>query len=91
MDWATAKTRIDPSQEYPTSGYAVFDLSAQFFLDQLVSPRIGDTRLIVSIDNLADSGYRSAATYANVAYAESMTNPLLEPGRNVTFTLRHRF
>jgi hemoglobin/transferrin/lactoferrin receptor protein len=91
MDWAMAKTRIDRSQEYPTSGYAVFDLSAQFFLDRLVSPRIGDTRLIVSIDNLADSGYRSAATYANVAYAESMTNPLLEPGRNFTFTLRHRF
>ncbi len=45
-----------------------------------MSPRLGETRLIVSVDNLADSGYRSAATYANVAYAESMTNPLLEPG-----------
>jgi hemoglobin/transferrin/lactoferrin receptor protein len=91
MDWAMAKTRIDPTQEYPTSGYAIFDLSAQLFLDRLVSPRLGETRLIVSVDNLADSGYRSAATYANVAYAESMTNPLLEPGRNFTFTLRHRF
>jgi hemoglobin/transferrin/lactoferrin receptor protein len=91
MDWALAKTRIDPAQEYPSSGYAVFDLSAQLFLGRLVSRRLGDTRLIVSVDNLADSGYRSAATYANVAYAESMTNPLLEPGRNFTFTLRHRF
>ncbi len=91
MDWATSKTRIDPTQEYPTDGYAVFNLSAQLMLGDLVEPQLGDTRLIVSVDNVFDAAYRSAATYANVAYAESMTNPLLEPGRSFTFTLRHRF
>jgi hemoglobin/transferrin/lactoferrin receptor protein len=91
MDWALSKTRIDPTQEYPSAGYAVFSLSAQLYLDKMLSPRIGNTKLVLSVDNLFDAAYRSAATYANIAYAESMTNPLLEPGRNFTFTLRHRF
>lgn len=92
IEWAAAKTRIDPTQEYPTDGYAVLGLGAVLRLDRLVDdPGLGDTRLILTADNLLNTAYRSGATYANVAYPVSLTNPLLEPGRNITVTIRHRF
>jgi hemoglobin/transferrin/lactoferrin receptor protein len=91
IEWAAAKTRIDPTQEYPTDGYAVLGLGAVLHLDRLIEPGLGDTRLIVTADNLLNTAYRSGATYANVAYPVSLTNPLLEPGRNFAVTLRHRF
>jgi hemoglobin/transferrin/lactoferrin receptor protein len=91
IEWAAAKTRIDPTQEYPTDGYAVLGLGAVLRLDRLIEPGLGDTRLIVTADNLLNTAYRSGATYANIAYPVSLTNPLLEPGRNFAVTLRHRF
>jgi hemoglobin/transferrin/lactoferrin receptor protein len=91
IEWAAAKTRIDPTQEYPTDGYAVLGLGAVLRLDRLIDPALGETRLILTADNLLNTAYRSGATYANLAYPESLTNPLLEPGRNISITLRHRF
>jgi hemoglobin/transferrin/lactoferrin receptor protein len=91
IEWAAAKTRIDPTQEYPTDGYAVLGLGAVLRLDRLVDPGLGDTRLILTADNLLNTTYRSGATYANIAYPVSLTNPLLEPGRNIAVTVRHRF
>jgi hemoglobin/transferrin/lactoferrin receptor protein len=90
LDWSAAKTRIDPSQEYPVRGYAVANLGVDLALDPY-SALLRNTRLIASVDNLFNVAYRSGATYANMAYPESMTNPLLEPGRNVRITLRRRF
>jgi hemoglobin/transferrin/lactoferrin receptor protein len=60
-------------------------------LDRLIDPALRETRLIVTADNLLNTAYRSGATYANLAYPVSLTNPLLEPGRNITVTIRHRF
>ncbi len=91
IEWAAAKTRIDPTQEYPTDGYAVLGLGATLWLDRLIGPEVGDTRLIFTADNLLNTAYRSGATYANIAYAVTLTNPLLEPGRNLALTIRHRF
>jgi hemoglobin/transferrin/lactoferrin receptor protein len=91
VDWSVAKTRIDPSQEYPTGSYGVIDIGGEVSLDPYAGPALKNTRLIVTIDNLLNAAYRSGATYASMAYPESMTNPLLEPGRNLTVTLRHRF
>ncbi|HEY1888849.1 MAG TPA: TonB-dependent receptor [Steroidobacteraceae bacterium] len=91
IEWAVAKTRIDPTQEYPTDGYAVLGLGAVLRLDRLIDQGLGDTRLIVTADNLLNTAYRSGATYANIAYPVSLTNPLLEPGRDFAMTLRHRF
>ena len=91
IEWAVAKTRIDPTQEYPTDGYAVLGLGAVLRLDRLIDQRLGDTRLVVTADNLLNTAYRSGATYANIAYPVSLTNPLLEPGRNIAVTIRYRF
>lgn len=89
--WSEAKTRIDPKQEFPTAGFGVINLGADFSLDPYVGAPLKNTRLVLSVDNLFNVAYRDGATYANLAYPQSMTNPLLEPGRNFTFTLRHRF
>ncbi|MCR2678837.1 TonB-dependent receptor, partial [Salmonella enterica] len=60
-------------------------------LDKLVSSRLGNTRLILGAENIFNKAYRDASTYGNVAYAETLTNPLVEPGRNFTATLRMKF
>ncbi|MCP9628562.1 TonB-dependent receptor [Rhodopseudomonas palustris] len=91
VDWAGAKSRIDTAQEYPTAGYAVPSLYASFDLGILVSRRLGDTKLHVSLQNIFDTRYVSAATYVNRSYPSSMYNPLLEPGRNFTARLTHTF
>jgi hemoglobin/transferrin/lactoferrin receptor protein len=89
--WSEAKTRIDPTQEFGTGAYGEVNIGAEVALAPWVGEYMKNTRLIVSIDNLFNVPYRDGATYANISYPESMTNPLLEPGRNFTFTLRYRF
>ncbi|MDC7789654.1 TonB-dependent receptor [Rhodoplanes sp. TEM] len=91
VDWAAAKTRIDASQEYPTGAYAVPSLYASFDLGRLISRDLGDTKLHLGLQNIFDTSYVSASTYATRSYAESMYNPLLEPGRNFTARLVHSF
>jgi hemoglobin/transferrin/lactoferrin receptor protein len=91
VNWAAAKTRIDSSQELSTSGYAIANLYATLQLDKLVSPALGDTRLLLGIENIFNTAYADAATYANVSYDRSATNPLLEPGRNFSVKITHTF
>ncbi len=91
LNWGASKTRIDPAMEFETGGYAILNLNAEFKLDQLVSSRLGNTTLILGLNNLFDTSYRSAATAANTMFRESDTNPLLEPGRSLTVALHTRF
>lgn len=91
VDWAAGKSRVDSTQEFKTAAYGILNLSAEMRLDRLVSPVVGNTTLTVTASNLLDASYRSAATAANVAFRESTTNPLLEPGRSFTVALRNRF
>lgn len=90
MNWAAAKTRIDSSQEYSTPGYTVFNLFGRFDLGRLVSNSLRNTTLTVGLENLFNAAYVSASTFANTTYGRSLTNPLLEPGRNLTLKLEHR-
>lgn len=90
VEWAIAKTRIDPAQEYPTNGYTVANAGGELSLKPY-APALGNTQIILTINNIFNAAYRAGATYANVAYPESMTNPLIEPGRNVHLMLRHQF
>jgi hemoglobin/transferrin/lactoferrin receptor protein len=91
VDWASAKTRIDPTQEYPTAGYAIPSIFATMQLGTLVSPVLGDTRLTLGLENIFDKAYVDAATFSNVAFPPSMYNPLVNPGRNFTAKLTHTF
>ena len=91
VDWASAKTRIDPTQEYPTAAYAVWNMFATFELGTVISPSLGDTRVTLGLENILNALYVDAATFANPAYPRSMYNPLVNPGRNFTAKLTHTF
>jgi hemoglobin/transferrin/lactoferrin receptor protein len=91
LNWAFAKTRVDPTQEFPTPGYAIPSIYATLQLGKLMTPNLGDTKLILGIENIFNASYIDAATFANVAFPQSMTNALLEPGRNFTGRLVHTF
>ncbi|MDD1529004.1 TonB-dependent receptor [Bradyrhizobium sp. WBOS7] len=91
IDWAASKTRIDPAQEYTTSGYAIPKLYATLQLGKLVSPQLGDTKLILGLENIFNTAYVDASTFVNRSYPRSFTNPLVETGRNVSVKLQHTF
>ena len=91
VDWASAKTRIDPKQEYQTAGYAVPSLYATLQLGTLISPVLGDTRLTLGLENIFDKAYIDASTFANVSFPPSKYNPLINPGRNFNVKMTHTF
>lgn len=91
VDWAVAKTRIDPAQEYPTGGYAVLNLFANFNLSELTGRKLGDTTVAFGLENVFDTYYQRGSTVPSTSFPYTNTNPLSEPGRNFTVTLRTRF
>jgi hemoglobin/transferrin/lactoferrin receptor protein len=91
IDWAARKSRIDATQEFQTAGYAIPKLYATFQLGKLITPQWGDTKLIVGVENIFDTAYRDASTFANVAFPQTLTNPLVEVGRNFTAKVQHTF
>ena len=91
VDWAASKTRIDPAQEFQTAGYAIPKLYATLQLGQLVSPQLGDTKLVLGLENIFNTAYVDASTFVNRSYPRSFTNPLVETGRNVSVKLQHTF
>jgi hypothetical protein len=56
-----------------------------------ITPQWGDTKLIVGVENIFDTAYRDASTFANVAFPQTLTNPLVEVGRNFTAKVQHTF
>lgn len=88
--WSLDKDRIDPAEERETAGYVVFDLYAGIDLWKL-SSSMPQMRLSVGLENIFDKTYRLPTTVEDVRFAQSDTNPLLEPGRALTVTLRSRF
>lgn len=91
IDWASAKNRIDPAQEYQTAGYAIPKLYATLQLGRIVSPQLGDTKLILGVENIFNTAYVDASTFVNRSYPQTFTNPLVEVGRNFTAKLQHTF
>lgn len=93
VDWATSKNRIDTSAEFATSGYAIPKIYATLHLGRLVDRHLGDTRLILGVENIFNTAYRDASTFANLTnnYRQTLTNPLVEVGRNFTAKLQHTF
>ncbi|MGQ0583752.1 MAG: TonB-dependent receptor [Reyranella sp.] len=91
MDWALSKTRIDPLQEYSTGGYAILNLYATLNLAELVSPQFGDSIVTIGVENILNTAYQTGSTVPSMSYPQSVTNPLIQPGRNIMVTLRNRF
>ena len=91
LDWAARKSRIDGAQEFQTAGYAIPKLYATVQLGKVVSPQLGDTKLILGVENIFNAAYRDASTFVNVAFPQTLTNPLVEAGRNFTAKIQHTF
>lgn len=91
LQWAKGQNRYDHRKEYPAAGFGVVNLYAQLQLDKLGLPQVGNTQAVLSINNLFDRAYRTAATASNIHYPMTGQNPLLQPGRSVSLTLRARF
>ncbi len=88
--WARGKRRIDATTERPTEGYAVLDLYWSADVRRWFH-RAGRTIFSAGIGNLFDRSYRLASTVEDIRYRGSATNPLLEPGRAVTLSLKSEF
>ncbi|MEO5702516.1 MAG: TonB-dependent receptor, partial [Gammaproteobacteria bacterium] len=88
--WSLRKDRIDADQERETAGFAIMDLYAGVDLWK-ISSRLPEMQLSIGLENIFDKSYRQPATVEDVRFARSITNPLLEPGRAISITLRSRF
>lgn len=88
--WSLEKNRINDQQERGTPSFAIFNLYAGVDLPK-VSARLPDVQLTLGLENLLDKAYRQPTTFEDVRFPVSNTNPLLEPGRAVSFSLTSRF
>lgn len=84
------KNRLDTEQERRTAGYVIYDLYAGVDLKRLHS-RLPKARLTLGLENATDDTYQSPTTVESVRYPQSLTNPLVEPGRAVSMALSTGF
>ncbi len=88
---SSKKDRIDTAAERMTDAYTVLDVYAGMKLDQLHSELPKNTMLRVGIENLLDETYVNPTTREAITSANSYTNPLIEPGRNVKVSVTSKF
>ena len=88
---SSKKDRIDNKQERMTDGYTVLDLYAGAKLSQFSSDLPKNTMLRVGIENVFDETYVNPTTREAITSANSYTNPLIEPGRNVKVSVTSKF
>lgn len=88
--WSARKRRIDARQERESAGFAVLNLYAGL---DLPKRRTGAARLSLrlGVENVFDKTYRQPTTVENVNFPVSNTNPLLEPGRAYSLSVRSEF
>jgi hemoglobin/transferrin/lactoferrin receptor protein len=85
--WSARKTRIDAGLERETAGFGAMDLNAGINL-QKISYKLSNMELRFSLNNILDKAYSSPVTPEDISYPNSITNPLLEPGRYITVSLQ---
>lgn len=90
VKYSKAKTRIDTAAERETDGYVVYDLYAGVELKKFF-PQYDKTTLRFGIENIFDKTYVDATTHESITSYQSLSNPLLEPGRNFKIALTTRF
>ncbi len=77
-----AKTRIDPKEERSTQAYTMTDLYLGLKLGSF-STKLQDMELLIGANNLFNQVGRNPVTVQNISKPIALTNPLVEPGRNV--------
>lgn len=85
-----AKKHIDETQERKTGGFAMSDIYADIKLGSFID-NAKDMFLTVGIDNIFDKKGVNPTTYEDLSYPRSITNPLLEPGRNFYAKFRYEY
>ncbi|PAF51923.1 hypothetical protein BKH43_01335 [Helicobacter sp. 13S00401-1] len=81
------KTRIDITQERPTKSYAMSDIYIGInlpFIDK-------DSMLIFGVENIFNAVGRNPVTVEAIAFNESLTNPLVEPGRSFSVKFASKY
>lgn len=77
-----AKTRIDPKEERATQAYTMTDLYLGLKLGGF-STKLQDMELLIGANNLFNQVGRNPVTVQSINHPIALTNPLVEPGRNV--------
>ena len=84
------KDRIDAKAERATVGYTVLDLYAGFDLKKF-DPSLPAATLRFGIENVFDKAYVDPTTREVISSPVSLTNPLVEPGRNFKISITSKF
>lgn len=77
-----AKTRIDQKEERATQAYTMMDLYLGLKLGGF-STKLQDMELLIGANNLFNQVGRNPVTVQNISKPIALTNPLVEPGRNI--------
>lgn len=77
-----AKTRIDQKEERATQAYTMTDLYLGLKLGGF-STKLQDMELLIGANNLFNQIGRNPVTVQSINHPIALTNPLVEPGRNV--------
>ncbi|TLD91321.1 TonB-dependent receptor [Helicobacter magdeburgensis] len=77
-----AKTRIDQKEERATQAYTMTDLYLGLKLGGF-STKLQDMELLIGANNLFNQVGRNPVTVQNISKPIALTNPLVEPGRNI--------
>ncbi|STQ85374.1 TonB-dependent receptor [Helicobacter muridarum] len=77
-----AKTRIDSREEHKTTAYTMTDIFIGLKLGGF-NAKLQDMELLLGANNLFNVVGRNPVTTESIAYARTLTNPLVEPGRNI--------
>lgn len=77
-----AKTRIDPKEERVTQAYTMTDLYLGLKLGGF-STKLQDMELLIGANNLFNQVGRNPVTVQSINHQIALTNPLVEPGRNI--------
>ncbi|MDY0327925.1 MAG: TonB-dependent receptor [Arcobacteraceae bacterium] len=88
--YSKAKTRIDTAVERETDSYLVYDVYAGVELKKFL-PEFNKTTIRLGVENIFNKAYVDATTYESITSYQSLSNPLLEPGRNFKISLTTRF
>ncbi len=77
-----AKTRIDQKEERATQAYTMMDLYLGLKLGGF-STKLQDMELLIGANNLFNQIGRNPVTVQSINHPIALTNPLVEPGRNI--------
>lgn len=84
------KTRINVLEERKTKSYTMSDLYLGLHLGRF-NKNMKNAELLFGVENIFDQKGMNPVTVENIAYARSLTNPLLEPGRNFFLKFEYNY